>query len=178
MLSDEKHPAFLIILRRYYQLAKEQGYRARSAFKLIQLNKKHDFLASAHVLIDLCAAPGGWFETFSCARFYLVLTSNSRLQVASKNMPASSFIIGVDLAPIKPIRGVITLVEDITTQKCRSEIRKHIKDQLADVYVHALTRTHAAMRRVWWQGLVTAQGSARWCAQRWYCVGSRRIHAS
>ena len=51
-------------------------------------------------------------------------------------MPANSLIVGVDLAPIKPIPRTITFQSDITTDKCRATIRQHFKTWKADTVLH------------------------------------------
>ena len=51
-------------------------------------------------------------------------------------MPANGLIVGVDLAPIKPIPRVITFQSDITTDKCRAQIRQHLKNWKVDTVLH------------------------------------------
>jgi 23S rRNA (uridine2552-2'-O)-methyltransferase len=80
----------------YYRLAKEEGYRARSAYKLLQINEKFHMIKRGDSVVDLGAAPGGW------------------LQVAEKL--SGGKIVGVDLEGITPIPGVITFRADITAE--------------------------------------------------------------
>ncbi|CAN3369084.1 27S pre-rRNA (guanosine(2922)-2'-O)-methyltransferase [Diutina catenulata] len=106
-------------LDKYYFLAKEKGYRARSSFKIVQINEKFGhFLEKSKVVIDLCAAPGSW------------------CQVASQLCPVNSLIIGVDIVPIKPLPNCITFQSDITTDDCRSKLRGHMKTWKADTVLH------------------------------------------
>ncbi|OAY63316.1 AdoMet-dependent rRNA methyltransferase spb1 [Ananas comosus] len=91
---------------KYYHLAREKGYRSRAAFKLLQLDASYRFLSTARSVLDLCAAPGGW------------------LQVAVAHAPVGALVVGVDLCPIRPVRGALALAEDITTQRCRAEIQR------------------------------------------------------
>ena len=51
-------------------------------------------------------------------------------------MPQGAIIVGVDLAPIKPIPRCITFQSDITTDKCRAQIRQHLKTWKADTVLH------------------------------------------
>ena len=98
-------------------MAKEQGFRSRAAFKLTQINRKFSILNNAKTVLDLCAAPGGW------------------TQVCSRSLPndPSTTIVAVDILPIRPMRNVIALLGDITTEKCKAAIRSTMQGAGADV---------------------------------------------
>ena len=81
----------------FYRRAKEEGWRARSAFKLMQLDAEFNLLAHARTAVDLCAAPGSWS------------------QVLADRLPAGSRIVAVDLQEMAPIAGVDILKGDITS---------------------------------------------------------------
>jgi 23S rRNA (uridine2552-2'-O)-methyltransferase len=78
----------------YVRKAKEQGYRSRAAFKLLELNGKERFLRPGALVVDLGAAPGGW------------------AQVAAERVRPGGRVIAVDLLPIAPITGVRVLRGD------------------------------------------------------------------
>jgi 23S rRNA (uridine2552-2'-O)-methyltransferase len=80
---------------KYYRLAKRLDYRSRASFKLIQMDDRFGIFREGDSVVDLGASPGGW------------------LQVAKERV-GDGKVIGVDLRPIKPIEGVITMVGDMT----------------------------------------------------------------
>ena len=88
----------------YYRQAKKTGYRARSAFKLKQINSKHNVISAGNTVIDLGCAPGGW------------------LQVASELVGEEGSVVGVDLTGIEPIDGVIFIRGDARQQETRRKI--------------------------------------------------------
>ena len=78
----------------YVRKAKEQGYRSRAAFKLLELDQKESFLKAGGTVIDLGAAPGGWS------------------QVAAKKVGPKGTVIAIDLLQIAPISGVTVVQGD------------------------------------------------------------------
>ncbi|KAK1759600.1 FtsJ-like methyltransferase-domain-containing protein [Echria macrotheca] len=127
----------------YYRLAKEQGWRARSAFKLLQLDQEFNLFEGVTRVVDLCAAPGSWSQVLSrvlikgesfgrCAwqdreakfrQQMLNIMSTDGQNVSSPVSPPQSQqpsprsdvkIVAIDLQPISPLPGIITLRADIT----------------------------------------------------------------
>ncbi len=68
---------------RFYQQAKKEGYPARSAYKLIELDKKFSILKPGRKIVDLGCAPGGW------------------LKVAEEKLKTAGSIVGIDLLPLQ-----------------------------------------------------------------------------
>lgn len=99
----------------YYEEAKKVGYRARSAFKLKQIQNKFNILKEGNTVIDLGAAPGGWS------------------QVAKEIVGENGTVIGIDLSPIIPISGITFLQGDMTDEISLEEIINSLDGKKADV---------------------------------------------
>ncbi|KAK9892061.1 hypothetical protein WA026_018259 [Henosepilachna vigintioctopunctata] len=135
----------------YYRKAKEHGWRARSAYKLLQIDEKYDILEGVNKAVDLCAAPGSWSQVLS-RRLYLneKITISPRYDLDENNESPKDDeieeeesiepnenvkIVAVDLQPMAPLPGVIQLQGDITKLSTAQEIIKHFEGGLADLVV-------------------------------------------
>lgn len=128
----------------YYRLAKEQGWRARSAFKLLQLDEEFNLFDGVTRVVDLCAAPGSWSQVLSRVliqgeKFGREAWEDQQLKArcellgimkkgATANVEDSLKglareargprkdvkIVAIDLQPMSPLEGVTTLKADIT----------------------------------------------------------------
>jgi len=99
---------------KYYNKAKQEGYRARSAYKLQQLDETADLLAEGRTVVDLGAAPGGW------------------LQVAAERVGPSGTVVGVDRQRIEDLENPEPTVEyvrgDMTEDSTKQKIREVVGD--------------------------------------------------
>jgi len=92
----------------YYRKAKEENFRSRAAYKLLQAVEKRRFIKPGDVVVDLGAAPGGW------------------IQASRKIVGDKGFVLGVDLNPIQPIDqpNIRTLIGDVTDPQTVEKIRE------------------------------------------------------
>lgn len=127
----------------FYRLAKEKGYRARSAFKLLQLDAEFNIFIhptngqKIRRVVDLCAAPGSWSQVLVDKLYVDEATTGTDTSTVDNDddtksaeatvVPSSSSssdtrIVAVDLQPMAPIDGVHIIQGDITSIKTAQEI--------------------------------------------------------
>ncbi len=106
----------------FYKQAKKEGYRARSAYKLKQLQKKFYIIKRGDYVIDLGAAPGGW------------------LQVASEFVGAKGKVIGVDKEAIMPFNkdNIVTFRVDMRSKELTNLLLEEIQSERVDVVLSDL----------------------------------------
>jgi len=90
----------------YRKLARDEGYRSRSSYKLLELNKKYNILKKDDTILDIGCAPGGW------------------LQVSKKYSDPNGKVVGIDINPVKPIQGISIIQADIEDPNIVQIIKK------------------------------------------------------
>lgn len=102
----------------YYRKAKEEEYRSRATYKLLQAVKKYRFIRDSDVVIDIGGAPGGW------------------IQGARKIVGDKGFVLGVDINPIEPFpeSNIQTIVGDIRIAETLKQIMRLLPEK-ADVVI-------------------------------------------
>ena len=99
----------------YVQRSKKEGYRSRSAYKLIEIDERDKVLKPGMLVVDLGAAPGGW------------------AQVAAKRVGAKGAVVAIDLLALEPIANVTVLQEDFASDAGLAAVEKAILGRKADV---------------------------------------------
>ena len=95
----------------YVRQSKVDGYRARSAYKLIEIDEKFKIFKGGLSVIDIGAAPGSW--------------SQYALKVAK-----SGKLISIDLKKMEPIGNSVQIQGDFTEEKTQEEIKKNINGKV------------------------------------------------
>lgn len=90
----------------YYKMAKREGYRARSAYKLQQVNEKYGLVREGDAVADLGCAPGGW------------------TQVLVEFVGPDGFVAGIDLQRTRGIQGAVLMQGDFM----KAETRQRFSD--------------------------------------------------
>jgi 23S rRNA (uridine2552-2'-O)-methyltransferase len=104
----------------YRRLAREQGYKSRAAFKLLEANERYGFIREGGRILDFGSAPGGW------------------LQVASEIVGPEGRVVGVDLSPIRlKAKNVVAIRMDVNDPGVAAKVKEALGG-VADVILSDL----------------------------------------
>ncbi|MDJ0931280.1 RlmE family RNA methyltransferase [Breoghania sp.] len=102
----------------YVRRAKQEGYRSRAVYKLLEINEKHDFIKPGLRVVDLGAAPGGWSQVIA-----------DRVNSTDKN----PHVVGIDFLDMDPIPGVIFLKKDFLDDNAPDALKTVLGGHKADL---------------------------------------------
>jgi tRNA (cytidine32/guanosine34-2'-O)-methyltransferase len=118
----------------FYRRAKEVGFRARSAFKLLQLDSEFDLFKGVTRAVDLCAAPGSWSQVLA-SKLCPEEQEEGGEQQRDDDPNRSYKIVAVDLQAMAPIPGVKILQGDITSLETASSIISTFKNKRCELVI-------------------------------------------
>ena len=101
----------------YVHQAKKDGYRARAAYKLLEINEKDKLIKNGTVLADLGSAPGSWS------------------QVAVKLAGAQGRVFALDILPMEPIAGVSFIQGDFRENEVLEELENLLEGRALDLVI-------------------------------------------
>lgn len=106
----------------YVKLAKHEGYRARAAYKLKEIDESFKLIKPGQLVVDLGSTPGAWSQ-------YL------RRKMQTKPGELNGTIIALDILPMDPVEGVTFLLGDIREQDVLARLSGAMAGRLADIVV-------------------------------------------
>lgn len=114
----------------YVRRSKEDGYRSRASYKLLEIDRKDKLLAPGMTVIDLGAAPGGW------------------TQVVSDKVGDRGTIIASDILPMDPVPDVTFIQGDFTEEAVLNEILAAMSDRQADLVISDMAPNMSGMNAI------------------------------
>lgn len=104
----------------FVKRSRAEGYRARSVYKLIELNDKEKLLKPGYTVVELGAAPGSWTQVV-------------REKMTNKDGDVNGKIIAMDILPMDPIDGVTFLQGDFREQEVADKLAEILDGEKVDV---------------------------------------------
>ena len=104
----------------FVKRSRVDGYRARSVYKLIELNEKEKLIRPGMTVVDLGAAPGSWTQVV-------------REKLSDKNGEVNGKIIAMDILPMDPIDGVTFLQGDFREQEVADQLNALVGEAQVDL---------------------------------------------
>lgn len=128
-LKGKKHSSQQWLVRQlrdpYVEKAKQEQYRCRSAFKLLEMNERFDILKPGMRVVDCGAAPGSWTQV-------AVKLTNADGKNWDEKKRGS--VVAIDRLPIHPIEGAMILGNlDFTSDKAQSALLEALNGKLVDL---------------------------------------------